>query len=72
MKKQIIILLLFIIQFSSWSQVRTIKTTTPCTDEVLYKTPGKWIRGYDFWKADHVAFNQSQQQEVINRLNKIH
>lgn len=72
MKKQLIILFLLIIQLPSWSQGRTIKTEPPCTDEVLYKTPGKWFKDTDVWQVDHIAFNQSQQQEVIKRVDKIH
>lgn len=72
MKKQIIIFFFVTISFSSWSQGRTIKTTIPCTDEVLMKTPGKWFKYTDVWQVDHIAFNKSQQQEVSNRVDKIH
>lgn len=73
MKKHFPILLLFLFTSTySWSQGRTIKTTTPCTDEVLYKTPGKWFKYTDVRQVDHIAFNKSQQQEVINRVDKIH
>jgi ElaB/YqjD/DUF883 family membrane-anchored ribosome-binding protein len=70
--KKLIILLLFIIHISSWSQVRIIKTTTPCNDEILYKTHGKWFKGADVWQVDHIKFNATQQQEVRNRVDKIH
>jgi hypothetical protein len=72
MKKQLVILGLLINQLPSLGQGRTINTTTPCTDEVLYKTPGKWFKYTDVWQVDHIAFNKSQQQEVVNRVDKIH
>jgi hypothetical protein len=71
MKKQIIILLLLIIHFPSWSQ-NVIKSSTPCNDDVLYKTPGRWFKYTDVWQVDHIAFNKSQQQEITNRVDKIH
>ena len=45
MKKQIIIFFLFLIHFSSWSQ-KVIKTDIPCNDELLFKTPGRWLTAY--------------------------
>ena len=71
MKIILLIFFLFTIH-SSWSQGRTIKTTTPCDDEVLFKTPGQWFKYTDVWQVDHIAFNKSQQQEVSNRVDKIH
>lgn len=72
MKKKIFIFFLLTIPFSSWSQGRTIKTITPCDDEVLYKTSGKWFKSADVWQVDHIKFNATQQQEVRNRVDKIH
>ena len=71
MKINFIILVSLIIPFSSWSQGRTIKTTTPCDDEVLFKTPGQWFKYTDVWQVDHIKFNSSQQQEVVKRVDKI-
>ena len=58
--------------FSIWGQGRTIKTSIPCDDEVLMKTPGKWFKNTDVWQTGHIRFNSSQQQEVANRVDKIH
>lgn len=69
MKKHIITFILILLQLSSFSQGRTIKTTTACTDEVLYKTPGQWFKYADVWQVDHIKFNSSQQQEVVNRVD---
>jgi len=73
MKKQIIIFLLFIINFSSWSQ-RIIKTGTPCTDEVLFKTPGKWFTDYGGLLdngSEYIPFNKAQVNEAISRMNAV-
>ena len=72
MKKYIITFCLLLVQFSSWSQGRTIKTSTPCDDEVLYKTPGRWFKSTNVWQVDHIAFNKAQQQEVLNRMDAVH
>ena len=72
MKKYIITFCLLLVQFSSWSQERTIKTTTPCDDELLYKTPGRWFKGTNVWQVDHIAFNKAQQQEVLYRMDAVH
>ena len=58
------------IHFSSVGQ-NTIKTTIPCDDELLFKTPGRWFKYTDVWQVDHIAFNKSLQQEVSNRADKI-
>jgi hypothetical protein len=70
-KKQIIIVLFLIIHFSSPSQ-NVIKTTTPCNDEVLFETPGRWSKGTNVWQTDHIGFNKTQQQEVLNRMDAVH
>jgi hypothetical protein len=73
MKKQIIIPLIFIIPFSSWSQ-KTIKTETPCTEEVLFKTPGRWLNtssGYYINNAG-LNFQSNQMKEVTKRVDAIH
>jgi hypothetical protein len=69
MKKQITLLalLLFICQFS-WSQ-KFIKASTPCNDELLKKTPGRWINAGDNLNT---KISKQQQQEIFNRLDKIH
>jgi len=73
MKKNIIILILFVISFSSWSQ-RIIKTETPCTDEVLFKTPGKWFTDYGGLLdngSEYIPFNKTQVNETIKRMNVV-
>lgn len=72
MKNYIGCFLLMISSLLSWSQGRIIKTSIPCSDEILFKTPGKWFKYTDLWQVDHIAFNKLQQQEVSNRIDKIH
>ena len=73
MKEQIIIFFLLVSHFSSWSQ-NVIKTSTPCTDEVLFKTPGRWLKAYngllDYSESLHLT--GIQKKEILNRLDAIH
>ena len=71
MSKYFLIFCLIVFPFSSWSQ-NTIKTTTPCNDELLFKTPGRWYKGTNVWQTDHIGFNKAQQQEVSNRMDAVH
>src|SRR6476619_5486463 len=69
MKKQITIFVLVL--FSSvliYSQ-KFIKTTTPCSTELLRNTPGQWIHWGDPLQA---KISKQQQQEIFNRLEAIH
>ena len=69
MKKQIIILFLVLVNTSmSWSQ-HFVKITTPCNNEFLQKVQGQWIHWGD---ATHAKISKQQQQEIFNRLDKIH
>lgn len=72
MRKACFLLSLFFFTFFAWSQGRIIKSTTPCNEEVLFKTSGQWFKYTDVWQVNHIAFNKSQQQEVISRIDKIH
>jgi len=68
MKKQII-LLFFLFSYSfAWSQ-QFVKTTTPCNEELLKNTPGLWINPANRVNA---KISKQQQQEIFNRLDKIH
>jgi len=70
MKKQLTILLLFFFSCpSAWSQDRYIKTTTPCNDELLKNTPGRWMPARENFRA---KISKQQQQEIVKRLNSIH
>ena len=70
MKKQIATLtFLFLISLSAWSQKRFIKTTTPCNDELLKKTPGLWIHAGERLYA---KISNQQKQEIFSRIDKIH
>lgn len=70
MKKNLTILLLFLfICTSAWSQGKYIKTTTPCDNELLKKTPGRWM---PISKGLDAKVSKSQGQEIVNRLNVIH
>jgi hypothetical protein len=63
MKKQIIILSLFIIPLSSWGQ-QTSTTTTPCTNEMAHKANGNWFK-----MPDLTSMNSP---EAFKRLEAIH
>ena len=70
MKKQltILILLFFNCPFA-WCQDRYIKTITPCNNELLLKTHGRWMpigRGF------YAKITKPQEQEILNRLAAIH
>ena len=66
MKKQItILILLFLIHLSSWSQ-NTIPTKTPCTSAMAYNEKGRWIK-----RADNL-FTTTSQAEVFKRLDAMH
>ena len=71
MKKQatILILLLFNCVFA-WSQT-FVKTTTPCNDELIKKTPGRWFKATEN-NYSRAKITSQQHQEVINRLTTIH
>ena len=73
MKKQIIIFLFFTIHFSSWSQ-NSIKTTTPCDDTVLFRTPGRWLKAYNglLDYSENLNLTSAQKKEILNRLDTIH
>src|SRR6266536_5062853 len=69
MKKQITILaFLLCICHLSWSQ-RLVKITSPCNDELLKKTPGRWIKTRETFYA---KVSQQQQKEIRNRLEAFH
>ena len=61
MKKQIPILLLLVLHFSSRSQT-TIPTDGPCTDAMVMQVKGKWIKYQD----------PPTSKEVDNILNELH
>lgn len=68
MKKHIILFFLLVNYFITWSQ-EFVKTTTPCTKELLQKIPGKWIKVKDNLYA---KISKQQQQEILNSLDTIH
>ena len=74
MKKQIIIFFLFLIHFSSWSQ-KVIKTDIPCNDEVLFKTPGRWLTAYGGLLdngSEYLGLNKAEKKEGLNRMDAVH
>ena len=69
MKKQLTILLLFFfISTFAWSQGKYIKTTTPCNNELLKKTPGRWMP-IDRFIWDKIS--KLEEQEILKRLETI-
>ena len=69
MKKQITILVLVLFNSVLIYSQKFIKTTTPCNKELLRNTPGQWIHWGDPLQA---KISKQQQQEIFNRLEKIH
>ena len=73
MKNIFTILVFIIVHFSSWSQ-NAIKTSTPCSDEVLFRTPCRWLKAYngllDYSESLHLT--GIQKKEILNRLDAIH
>jgi hypothetical protein len=68
MKKQIIILsFLFFTCIFLWSQ-NFVKITSPCTAEYLRNLAGRWIQ----LDVLYAKISKQQQQEIFNRLDKIH
>ena len=69
MKQQLTILFLLVFSCTFvWSQDKYIKTTTPCNDELLLKTPGRWMRiGHFAW--DKIP--KPEEQEILKRLDMI-
>lgn len=63
MKKQITILLLIIIHLSSWSQ-KPIPTDGPCTDAIVQKAKGRWMK--------HPGYDMSTNAEANKRMGEIH
>ncbi|PWT93273.1 MAG: hypothetical protein C5B54_02160, partial [Acidobacteria bacterium] len=68
MNKQITILAFLFNCSIIWSQ-KVIKIATPCTEEFLQSVPGRWIRPGD---GLHANISKQQQQEIFNRLDKVH
>jgi hypothetical protein len=69
MIKQITILLLFLFTNPfAWSQDKYIKTTTPCNNELLKKTPGRWMPiGRFTWDK----ISKLEELEILKRLESI-
>src|SRR6185503_20333915 len=51
-----------------------INTTRPCTDEVLFNTPGRWLKTYNglLDYSEDLNLTPAQKKEILNRLNAIH
>jgi hypothetical protein len=73
MKRQATILFLFLVSLSCLGQ-KFIKTETPCAEEVLFKTPGRWLNTSSNYYINNDGLNlQSNQiKEVTNRVDAIH
>jgi len=69
MKKQFLFLALVFFTCTFLHSQQFVKTTTPCNDELLKKTPGRWIKTRE---AFHANLSQQQQKEIVNRLNAFH
>lgn len=63
------IIFFFLLSPVVWCQGRLVKTTSPCNDELLKKTPGRWMpMGHRFY----ANITKPQEQEIVNRLTMIH
>jgi len=71
MKIQVTILFLFLMALSSPGQ-KFIKTETPCSDEVLFKTPGRWLKDRLLDYSEGLHLTGIQKKEILNRLDAIH
>lgn len=69
MKKQITIIIFLFNYFFSWGQKEWVKTATPCNDELVKKTPGRWMKPGN---GLHAKLSQQQHREMQNRLDAIH
>jgi len=70
MKKQIILLIPLLLHLCSFAQSeRVIKLTSPCSDEFVQNVPGRWL---DYGAGLNANISKQQQQEIFNRLDKIH
>jgi hypothetical protein len=68
-KKHIIILsFLFYNCMFALSQ-KFVKTTTPCNDELLKNTPGRWVPPGE---RLHAKISKQEQQEILKIINKMH
>jgi hypothetical protein len=67
MNKYFIITILILLPGISPCQ-QFVKTTTPCNEELLKKTPGRWI---NVGEGLHAKISNQQLQEIRNRLGMI-
>jgi len=71
MKKQITILIFVTLPLLSFSQNGIVKMTTLCTDEFVQNFHGRWL-DYGAGPDPNLKISKQQQQEIFNRVNKIH
>jgi hypothetical protein len=69
MKKQLVLIILFIVHLSSGGQELITTTTANCDDELYMKLNGKWKKSSDLFSS---GFSAAQQKEAFNRLDTIH
>src|SRR4030095_626953 len=73
MRRLLFILFLSFSLFYAQSQ-KTIKTETPCSDQVLFNTPGKWFTDYGGLLdngSEYIPLNKAQVNEAITRMNAV-
>jgi hypothetical protein len=69
MKLLVIIFSLLILQFPVPAQ-NTVKTSTSCNDDILFQTPGRWMKTDLNDLSD--GLNQAQKKEITDRIDVIH
>ena len=73
MKSHILTFLFLLVHLTSWNQ-KAIKTETPCSDQVLFKTPGKWFTDYGGLLdngSEYIPLKRAQVNETIKRMNAV-
>src|ERR1700749_2686195 len=57
----------------TWSQ-NTIKTSTHCSDEILFRTPGRWLKQYNglLDYSEGLGLTGTQKKEILTRLDAVH
>ncbi|MFI5129054.1 MAG: hypothetical protein ACHQFX_03645 [Chitinophagales bacterium] len=74
MMRKFLLFLIFLVVYADSISQNTIKSSTPCTDEVLFRTPGRWLKAYNglLDYSESLRLTSAQKKEILNRLDTIH
>jgi hypothetical protein len=70
-KKMIAFLVLILFTGIIGKGQQFIKTTTPCNNELLKKTPGEWVKTWEN-KYGGAKVTTQERKEILNRVKTIH